>query len=550
MSFSFRDRSQNLQTLSDEVFDLAIVGGGITGAGVARDAASRGMKVALVESQDFASGTSSRSSKLIHGGVRYLENFEFHLVFEALSERALLFKIAPHLVHPLRFLVPVYSSSRVGFYKMLAGMWLYDLLALFETPQMHESLDPQEVRERVASIDGRGLVGAVEYSDAYTDDDRLVIESLRDAHRRGATIVNFCEVEGVKKDGDKILSLSVRDKKADSTFNLRAKQFVAGVGPWTDLFGKRVDDQWSKRLRPTKGVHLVFSKKKIPIERAVVLGVEERIIFVIPRHEMVIVGTTDTDYSGDPGEVRTHNDDVNYILHALKKHFPRLDIGVNDILSTYSGVRPLIRDDSSSEGKTSREHKIFSHGSNLTFVAGGKYTTYRKISEEVVDFVLEKIPFEKKMAFGPCQTKTAINPFVTESDYSRAQLQWQQKVEQWGLDEALVKRLLFRHGSEAEWIFEKISKNYNVYSPNESLWMGEAAFAIQETMCLSLEDYYWRRSPLFLAMRDHGMKYLDSIAKVFAEYLGWDADEMSRQKKVLMEQMQSELDWKRDRQAL
>lgn len=544
MSFSFQDRKSNIDKLKSKHFDVVIVGGGITGAGVARDAASRGMSVALVEAKDFAHGTSSRSSKLIHGGVRYLENFEFSLVFEALAERALLFKMAPHLVHPLRFMIPIYKSSRVGYWKMLAGMWLYDLLALFETPQVHESLDANETLERVPSLEGRELVGAMEYSDAYTDDDRLVLETLRDANRKGAVITSYTEVSGVDKEGDEILGLRVRDMKSGEEFKITGDQFVSGVGPWTDIFGKGIDSNWKNRMRPTKGVHLTFSRKKIPIQKAVVMAVEKRIIFVIPRHEMVIVGTTDTDFNKDPIEVTTEVEDVQYILAALNRYFPSLNIDERDITSSYCGVRPLVDDGSSSEGKTSREHSIFDHGPNMTFVAGGKYTTYRKISEEVVDHVLKKMPFDIGMSFGKAQTSEPLNPRINEDLYFRAIRQIGNWSKEFSVDRKMVAQLVNRHGEEAKEILKVISEKYQTYSANEAMWMGEADFAIDETMCMNLCDFYWRRSPLFLASKSHGMKYLNAILHVFKSKLGWDEEEALLQQQKLMEQMHNELHWR------
>jgi glycerol-3-phosphate dehydrogenase len=545
LSFSHKDRLKNIKRLEDEVFDLIIVGGGITGAGIARDAVSRGMKVALVESDDFAIGTSSRSSKLIHGGIRYLENFEFSLVFEALTERALLFKIAPHLVHPLRFIIPIYKSSRVGYWKMLAGMWLYDLLSLMETPQMHESLGINEVKERVPSINARELVGALEYSDAYMDDDRLVIETLRDAARKGACIVNYVKVTKAKVLNNQIVEeLFVEDKMTGDTFAIKSKQVVSGVGPWTDIFGKVIDKNWINKLRPTKGVHLVFSKKKIPLEKAVVMAVEKRIIFVIPRHEMVIVGTTDTDFTKDPKDVETNIDDVQYLITALNQYFPNLQIQATDIVSSYCGVRPLVDDGASTEGKTSREHSIFSHGPNLTFVAGGKYTTYRKISQEVVDHILNKMNFSESMSFTQSNTKVSLNPQISQTLYERAKLKKTLWSQEYQLNEQLVEKLIERHGEEAEVILKKIIKNFNIYSPNEAFWMGEAYFAIKNTMCLNLVDFYWRRSPLFLASKSHGVKYVKPIAKVFATELNWSPEKTLAEENNLMEQMHKELSWK------
>lgn len=542
--FSFSERQKNLKRLAEEKFDLLIIGGGITGAGVARDAASRGLKVALVEARDFAVGTSSRSSKLVHGGVRYLENFEFGLVFEALSERALLFKMAPHLVHPLRFLIPIYKSSRVSFWKMRLGMWLYDILALFETPQMHEALTQNEVIERIPTINARELSGAVEYSDAYMDDDRLVIETLRDAHRMGAVIVNYARVEGAESTSIAVGSLKIKDEWDNKTFSVRADQYLSGVGPWTDIFAEQVFSDWQKKLRPTKGVHLIFSRKKIPISRAVVMAVEKRIIFVIPRHEMVIVGTTDTDYKGDPAAVNVELEDVDYLLRALNTYFPNLEIDYTDIISSYSGVRPLVDDGSSSEGKTSREHSIWSHNENLTFVAGGKYTTYRLISEEAVDHVLEKVPFDKAMAFKNSDTKKPLNPYLSPSTYERSLFQAPQWAEKYAMNLDLVTLLIERHGPEALTLLELIKQKYINRPGNEALWMAEAEFAIKQTMCLTLVDFYWRRAPLFLAMKDHGIKYLDAISEVFADELNLSDEQIAKQKEDLRKQMQFELSWR------
>lgn len=547
MKLNLDHRSQTLSKLSKTTWDLVIIGGGITGAGLARDAASRGMKVLVLEARDFAIGTSSRSSKLIHGGVRYLENFEFHLVFEALSERARLFKLAPHLVHPLRFLIPIYKSSRVGLFKMTLGMWLYDLLALFETPQMHETLNTDEVKERIPDIEARGLVGAVEYSDAYTDDDRLVIETLRDAVRMGASVANYAPVVSCQKDeSGRIESLEAIDELTGKRLTIHSDQFVSGVGPWTDILGRTMDPQWKNRLRPTKGVHLVFSRKRIPVQKAIVMAVESRIIFVIPRHEMVIVGTTDTDFKMDPAQVNTEEKDVEYLLAALNQYFPKLQIVREDIVSSYAGVRPLVDDGSSTEGKTSREHSIFGHGPNLTVIAGGKYTTYRKISEEGVDAVLSKMPFEKRMAFGPSKTATPLNPKVTPELYARALKLVPAWAKQFSMDQSLVRKVVFRHGEEGIELLKKIRQSYLSYSANEAMWMAEADFAIENTLCLRLADFYWRRSPLFLASKNHGSVYINAIAKVFADSYGWTAEKTADEKRQLLQQMQVELAWKGD----
>ena len=545
MAFSFRERKENIKKVQSKKYDLVIIGGGITGAGVARDALSRGMSVALVEARDFAEGTSSRSSKLIHGGVRYLENFEFGLVFEALAERSLLFKMAPHLVHPLRFLIPIYKSSRVGFWKMLAGMWLYDLLALMDTPKMHESLEPSEVEERIPVINKRELTGAMEYSDAYTDDDRLVIETLRDANRLGGHLINYASVESVLVEDEKIKSLKVKDQITGDEFQVQGQHFVSGVGPWTDIFGEKVSNDWKKKLRPTKGVHLVFHKDRIPVSRAVVMAVEKRIIFVIPRHEMVIVGTTDTDFNDNPIEVGTSKEDVLYLLAAVNNYFPGLKVTEDDILSSYSGIRPLVDDGSSSEGKTSREHSIWNYFDNLTFVAGGKYTTYRKISEDVIDHVLDCFPFDDQMSFNSSNTQKELNPLITDTLIERDRIEFfKNNKDEFSLSPQWMEKLFFRHAGESRKILKIIADKYSHYSSEQAYWMGEADFAINETCCLSLRDFYWRRSPLFLSYEDHGMSLLEGLSQVFKEELSLSADEISKQIDQVKQQIQTDLSWK------
>ena len=447
------------------------------------------MKVALFEATDFAEGTSSRSSKLIHGGIRYLENFDFRLVFEALSERSKLFRIAPHLVHPLRFVVPIFENSRVGYWKMLAGMWLYDLLALMDTPKMHEDLSRENTLERIPSLQKDGLVGAMEYSDAYTDDDRLVTETLRDAHRYGAHIFNYCRVENVDQSNQRVQSVTVKDQLTGESFIVRAHNYLSGVGPWTDQFGQSVTEDWKKCLRPTKGVHLVFEKSRIPIEKAVVMAVQTRIIFVIPRHEMVIVGTTDTDYQDDPANVRCTPEDTAYLLDALNQYFPDLQISEDDIISNYAGVRPLVEDGSSSEGKTSREHQIWNPLENMTCVAGGKYTTYRLISKQAIDKVLKSFPFERKMDLSRSDTDKPLNPLISKDVLSRDRDYFEAHKRDYTLSPEYQEKLFFRHAGESEGILKVIQEKYAHYPCEEAYWLGEAHFAIEETRCLTIKDF-------------------------------------------------------------
>jgi glycerol-3-phosphate dehydrogenase len=547
--FSFQTRALNLERLKTEEFDLAIIGGGINGAGVARDAASRGMRVALIEAQDFASGTSSRSSKLIHGGIRYLENREFGLVFEALSERRRLFELAPHLVHPLRFVLPMYEGSRVGMNIMSLGMWLYDALSLFETPEPHERLRSSDVLERIPSLKAKGLLGAFAYSDAYMDDDRLVLETLRAAHREGACLVSYAEATGASLPGGKVHALEVTDAINASRFQIRAKHFISTVGPWTDFLAPRLVGLWRKRMRPSKGIHLTFSKEKFPLEDVVVMGFEKRIVFAIPRKDMVIVGTTDTDYSGDPGLVRSDQQDVAYVLQVLHQYFPGTQLVEKDVIASYSGVRPLVHDDATTESQTSREHEIINDERNVTFVMGGKYTTYRRIAEQTVKSALTSFTVEDQVQFHRNQTVQPLNPFVTKEEYQKREPWIDSLQRHFAITGLMAESLFDRHGPEAKEILARylmlvMAGPGALQSDEEKIWSLEAHHAIDQTMCLNLADFFLRRTPLVLSRPDHGERFWPCVAKVFRERLGLSEADIEAQFKNLTEKMNSEFSWR------
>lgn len=529
--FSNETRFQNIQKLKTEKFDLLIIGGGITGAGVARDAALRGLKVALVEASDFAFGTSSRSSKLIHGGIRYLENYEFHLVFEALSERTKLFEIAPHLVHPLRFMIPLFTNSRVGPFKMGLGLLLYDMLALFQSPESHEKLGKQETLGRIPMVRGTDLVGSCVYSDAYMDDDRLVHETLRSANEAGACLVNYVTVTGSEIVDKKLSSLLVTDSVTGERFKIACEHVASTVGPWTDLVGEKIVDDWKKLLRPTKGIHLTLSKDRLSLPCAVVMAAQKssRIVFAIPRHEMIIIGTTDTDFVGDPSTVRADPADIEYLLKITNEYFPEAKLTHHDIVSSYAGVRPLVKDDSGTESKTSREHVILSDNRGFTFVAGGKYTTYRLMSEQIVNRILQTWPVEKRMSFGRCTTVQPLNPFVTAERISFSQSNSVSKTE---------IMLSARYGAES---FEIIRK----FGITKSYWQLEAYQAIRSTMCLTLVDFYTRRVPLMLSHKDHGLSLLNEISVVFQDELKWSDEELESQRSYLKSYIERELSWRK-----
>lgn len=548
-NFSFQERQQYLRQAPNETYDLIIVGGGITGAGAARDAASRGMKVLLLEQTDFAQGTSSRSSKLIHGGIRYLEQLEFRLVFEALSERRQLFEMAPHLVHPLRFVLPLYKGGRVSMFKMGLGMWLYDALALFEAPEMHRRLSVEESVDQLPLLRERDLLGAFAYYDAYMDDDRLVLETLRSANEFGAQALNFVRAGEPIWENGRIIGLTATDQLTGQRFEVKGRHILSCVGPWTDKVGTTLLPNWKKRLRPSKGIHLTFRRDRLPLKDAVVMAAdaEKRIIFGIPRHEMVIVGTTDTDFPFDPAEVHSTQQDVDYLLKIVNEYFPKAELKKSDIVASYAGVRPLVMDGAETESATSREHLIFSDERGVTFVAGGKYTTYRAMAEECLEEVLSQQSFEDQVRFARTDTRRPLNPRATREVFQQKEAHIEKWSNRYGLKPQTTSLLFDRHGLEAEDLIERLKRiqaSSLTLKEEDALWEAEAEHAVDNTMCLGLVDFYLRRTPLFLAEPDHGFRLRERLVQVFARQYSWDNTEIKRQLDALQDHLKFEMGWR------
>ncbi len=358
--FSASTREENLDRLTSETFDVLVVGGGITGVSVARDAAMRGLRTALVEKGDWAQGTSSRSSRMIHGGLRYLENYQFGLVFQCCSERRVMRKVAPRLVRPLPFLYPLYRGQRPAPWKLRAGLTLYDTLSLFRNVQRHRWLGPEEVARREPILGGRGLLGAARFYDAQVDDARLTMEVARAAHRAGAVVANYAEVVGLLCAGGRVHGAAVRDRVHGREVEVRARVVVNATGVWADEVRRHDLHYRGHTVRPTKGVHLLIPYDRLPTQHAVTFDSprDGRHVFLFPwskRHS--IVGTTDTDYEGDLDRPAATWEDVEYLLEALAFVFPGAQVGPDDVISTYAGLRPLLY----AEGRPyalSREHQI------------------------------------------------------------------------------------------------------------------------------------------------------------------------------------------------
>ena len=396
-------RVDTISRFANETFDVLVIGGGIVGAGVARDAAQRGLKVALVDRHDFAFGTSSRSSRLLHGGLRYLEQGHIRLVREASREKKILRDIAPNLGEPLGFIFPAYRRNGRPLWQLKIGVKLYDLLCDGKNFGRSRGLNQRETLPLRPARDSSGLLGSVQYYDALTNDARLVIDTLRSAAQEGAAVCNY--VRFLKADRKGAWACSLRDESTGRALTLHASTIVNATGPWAQEI-----EHSQVKLRLSKGIHIVVEGKRLRVTAPLVLAEGNRILFVIPWGERVIIGTTDTDYTGRPEDVAVDPADIEYLLHAVNSSFPTLALSPSDVISTWAGVRPLIADPNGSPSDISRAHQIDNPEPGWWDVAGGKLTTYRLMAEQTVDQLCSHL----RQSNLRCQT--AETPLLSDSE--------------------------------------------------------------------------------------------------------------------------------------
>ncbi len=495
-------RHRNLQRLRTETFDVLVVGGGINGAGIARDAAMRGLRTALVEKGDFASGTSSKSSKLIHGGIRYLQQGNLRLVRVACLERDLLRRrLAPHLVEPLAFIFPVYRGDPVGLLALGAGMWLYDLLAVFRNIRAHRMLTAKRTEALEPGLRTEGLRGAALYYDCWTDDARLTLETILAAHQEGAVVANYLALEGFRKEGGRIVGAVLRDRFGAPPIEVRSRCVVNATGPWADAV-RRIDDITAPPcLRLTKGAHIIVPRARLSIVRAVVLHSprDGRLLFAIPWGEHTLIGTTDTDFDGSLDDVQPEPEDFDYLLEAANWFFPKAQLRVEDIVGSYAGLRPLVASDPTKDpSSVSREEFIFESPSGLITLAGGKLTTYRLVAKEIVDRITKRL-HPRPIGKVPACT-TGIKPLPgglsagTDEIVERIQASGA-----CGLTAQQVRHLARRYGSRATEVLALVQSDGNLKQllvPGMPDIWAEVAYAISAEMAVYPDDILMRRTQI------------------------------------------------------
>ena len=535
-SFSINDRQSIIQQLSTETFDLLIIGGGITGAGIALDAASRGLKTALIEKNDFAFGTSSRSTKLIHGGLRYLKQLEFGLVKEVGSERAIVHKLARHLVIPEKMLLPLSEKKGLGYWLTSIGLMIYDYLAGVKPKDQRRMLTRKRTLRFEPLLKADDIKGGAIYAEYRTDDARLTIEIIKTAHRLGATCLNYAQATAFGYTGEKISSVFVADLLRGESLEVKAKCIVNAAGPWVDELREMNNSKTGKRLHLTKGVHIVVPRTRFPISQSIYFDVDDgRMVFGIPRGRATYIGTTDTNYNGSIDEVYANEHDAHYLINAVNATFPSVRLTLHDIESSWAGLRPLIHEEGKSASQLSRKDEIFESASGLISIAGGKLTGYRKMSERVVNLVAKKHFSNRRIP----KTSTWViklpgGEFKNWKSVRRYLLAIRKELKTLGLENE-TEYLVHNYGTQTDFIINKLKSDPATADPMLKMIRAELLFTIANEMVTSLTDFFIRRTGLIYFNIGRVHQYKEEIATLMQSSLNWSDQQRSRELALLNE---------------
>lgn len=526
-------RSTSLAAMSDDAgLDVLVIGGGVTGAGIALDAATRGLRVGIVEAQDWASGTSSRSSKLVHGGLRYLQMLDFHLVHEALNERDLLLsEIAPHLVRAVPFLYPLEHRVWERFY-VGSGVTLYDALASLSSRRratpFHKHLSHTQLMSTFPDLDPEAAVGAIQYWDAQVDDARLVITLVRTAASYGALAANRTQVVELTKDADRVTGAVVVDLETGQQHTIKATTVINATGVWTEETEALADTDGGLRVLASKGIHIVVPRERIQGSTGLILQTEKSVLFVIPWSRYWVIGTTDTPYTQDLTHPVVTAEDIEYVLSKANAVLAE-PLTKDDIIGTWAGLRPLLQPgtkEGTSSAKVSREHTTASPTPGLVVIAGGKLTTYRVMAADAVDFALGE-----DAATTPSITDRV--PLAGAVGFATARRKARGWAEAHGWDKPMMDHLLHRYGGQVADLVAMVDEQPDLARPLEhapEYLRAEIAFAASREQAMHLEDVMLHRTRLVYERRDGGEAALDEIGDIVAGILGWDAERTAAEK--------------------
>ena len=532
-TFSSLDRSDGIRKLQQTKYDLIIVGGGITGAGIALDAASRGLKVALVEMQDFAAGTSSRSTKLVHGGLRYLKQFQIGVVAEVGKERAIVYENGPHVTTPEWMLLPIYKDGTFGKFSTSIGLRVYDFLAGVVKKERRKMLSVKQTLEKEPLLKRDGLVGGGHYVEYRTDDARLTIEVLKKAVEFGTTALNYTKVTAFQYDENKrVQGIEVADQLTGETYAISGSIVVNAAGPWVDQLREMDRSKTGKVLKLSKGVHIVLDKSVFPLQQAVYFDTPDgRMIFAIPRNGKTYVGTTDTFYDGNITNPKMTEADRTYLLEAIDRQFPDVQVTAEDVESSWAGVRPLIYEEGKNASEISRKDEIWTSPSGLITIAGGKLTGYRKMAETVVDVVSNQLDKKVKsktktlpISGGDIGGSEKLSDFVAKK--ARQSLTY-------GFTQEEGNMLAKWYGSNVDEVFRYSKRVDELQLKISKVTGAQLLYAIYHENAVTPVDFLYRRTSKALFRHADSIEEKEEVIQVMSKVLQWSEDEKMKYAKEL-----------------
>ncbi|MFY0607837.1 MAG: glycerol-3-phosphate dehydrogenase/oxidase [Cyclobacteriaceae bacterium] len=534
-------RDELIATISQSKYDLIIIGGGVTGAGIALDASARGLKTVLFEKNDFASGTSSKSTKLIHGGLRYLKQFEISLVREVGQERAVVHHLAPHLVKAEKMLLPLIKDGTYGKILTSFGLMIYDVLAGVEKVDQRKILEKEETLKLEPLLDEEVLEGGGLYAEYRTDDARLTIEIMKTAALMGAHVISYAEVTDFIYSQGQVAGVKWRDNLSQAHFETSSQHTISAAGPWVDELRHKNESLEGKHLHLTKGVHIVLPHEKFPVQQSVYFDVPDgRMIFAIPRGRVTYVGTTDTDYHGDINDVRTKSEDVEYLLQGIGHIFPSIELHFDDVESNWAGLRPLIEEEGKSASDLSRKDEIFESETGLLSIAGGKLTGYRKMSERIVDKLLSKYE-DSSRTFRSCETDRIIlsgGIFKDAKQVSEYQKVVEERIVKLDLDIRFGEYLVSNYGKQTEDIlarFDQVKAN----DQEIKLALAELEFTIENEAVHSIMDFFERRTGKLFFDIPSIPKLVEPVLTHMSKRFSWSLQRVISERKWITESIRT-----------
>ncbi|RUA12005.1 MAG: glycerol-3-phosphate dehydrogenase [Flavobacteriia bacterium] len=550
IAFSNTDRKNSLQTLAKGNYDLVVIGGGITGAGIALDASARGLKVLLLEKGDFASGTSSKSTKLIHGGLRYLKQFDFWLVKEVGSERAIVHKLAPHLVIPEKMLLPLIEGGSYGKWLTSIGLKVYDILAQVEGEDKRQMLEKKDALKLEPLLPKKILNGAGYYAEYRTDDARLTLENIKTSLQFGAKAVNYAKVIDFVYENERVAGVTFRDEIFGGEYSISSKYVINAAGPWVDELRTLNQSKKGKRLHLTKGVHLVFPKEKLPVQQSVYFDIPDgRMMFAIPRGKVTYIGTTDTNFNADKDHVTTDIADAIYLISAVNHMFPDIHLELSDIISSWAGLRPLIHEEGKSASELSRKDEIFTSDTGLISIAGGKLTGYRKMAERVVNRIARNMEEDHDIHLKPCTTdKIPLcgNDFKKFKHVKKYIATVFDRLHDSGFSEYDAWYLVTTYGKQTETILELYAQT-KAGDPLERMVRAEAQFTIAYEMALTPLDFFIRRTGRLYFDIDSVRNHMVPVLEEFQKAYNYSAEEVDAFQKELEKELDHHSNFSLDR---